>query len=351
MNHEYYIKRTLELASLGLGQTSPNPLVGCVIVKNGQIIGEGLHEKYGQSHAEINALKNCTESPEGATLYVNLEPCCHTDKQTPPCAQRLVQEKIKKVVICNLDPNPKVNGQGVTLLRGMGIEVEHGILKDAGEKLNEVFFYNQRAQSPFIHLKLASSLDGKIALPSGESKWITGEAARNYVHYLRSIHQGVIIGAETLRQDNPQLNVRLDLFKGVQPWRIIFTRSGNLPKDSKIFNDDHAHKTLVFSQSPLDLKLPTENIFRIKDIAEAFMILKEKKLMNLFLEGGATLASEFMKENRVQRVSYFINPSFLGSGKSALSDLNISRLMNRPKLIDLESQWFGEDLLISGRLQ
>jgi len=351
MNHEYYINRTFELASLGLGHTFPNPLVGCVIVKNGQIIGEGHHEKYGQGHAEINALKNCSESPEGATLYVNLEPCCHTDKQTPPCAQRLIQEKIKKVVICNLDPNPKVNGQGVSLLREKGIEVEHGILKDAGEKLNEVFFYNQRAQSPFIHLKLASTLDGRIALPSGESKWITGEGARNYVHYLRSIHQGVIIGAETLRQDNPQLNVRLDHFKAEQPWRIIFTRSGNLPKDSKIFTDDQAHKTIVFSESPLDLKLPSEHILRIKDISEALMILKEKKLMNLFLEGGATLASEFMKENRIQRVSYFINPSFLGSGKTALSGLNISQLKSRPKLINLESQWYGEDLLITGRLQ
>jgi len=156
MNDFDYIKQTFELARLGLGRTWPNPLVGSVIVKNNRVIGQGHHVQYGDAHAEINALKNCTESPEGSTLYVNLEPCCHTDKQTPPCAQRLIKEKIKKVVICNLDPNPKVNGQGVAILRQHGIEVEHGILEEEGEKLNEVFFFHQRSNSSFVHLKLRS---------------------------------------------------------------------------------------------------------------------------------------------------------------------------------------------------
>ena len=351
MNHDFFIRRTFELASLGIGKTSPNPLVGCVIVKNGRIIGEGFHEKYGQAHAEINALKNCTESPEGSTLYVNLEPCCHTEKQTPPCAQRLVQERIKKVVICNLDPNPKVNGQGVSILRQNGIEVEHGILEEEGEKLNEVFFFNQRSNSSFVHLKLASTLDGKIALPNGESKWITGEAARQHVHYLRSIHQGVIVGAETIRKDDPKLNVRLENFQGDQPWRIVFTHSGKLPKESQIFNDEISHKTLIFTHTPVVFNLPPENIMQIKDLSEAFYHLKERKLINLFIEGGATLASQFIQEKRVQRVSYFINPSFLGSGKSALGDLNITQLQLRPKLFNLESQWFGGDLMLSGRVQ
>jgi diaminohydroxyphosphoribosylaminopyrimidine deaminase/5-amino-6-(5-phosphoribosylamino)uracil reductase len=351
MNDFHYIKQTFELAKRGLGRTWPNPLVGSVIVKNNRVIGQGHHVQYGDAHAEINALNNCTESPEGSTLYVNLEPCCHTEKQTPPCAQRLIKEKIKKVVICNLDPNPKVNGQGVAILRQHGIEVEHGILEAEGEKLNEVFFFNQRSNSSFVHLKLASTLDGKIALPNGESKWITGEVARQHVHYLRSIHQGVIVGAETLRKDNPQLNVRLENFQGEQPWRIVFTQSGKLPKESQIFHDEISHKTLVFSHAPVDLKLPPENIMQIKDLSEAFGLLKERKLINLFIEGGATLASQFIQEKRVQRVSYFINPSFLGSGKSALGDLNITQLQLRPKLFNLESQWFGGDLMLSGRVQ
>lgn len=186
MTYETYIQRTFELAKRGLGKTWPNPLVGAVIVKNGKIIGEGYHKRHGLDHAEVDAIKNCTESPEGATIFVNLEPCCHTNKNTPPCAQRLIQEKIKKVVISNLDPNPLVNGQGIQLLKENGIEVEYGILSDLGEKLNEVFFFSQRNKAPFIHLKLASTLDGKISMPNGESKWITGPIAREYVHELRS---------------------------------------------------------------------------------------------------------------------------------------------------------------------
>lgn len=350
MKNEDYIRKTFELAKLGKGLTWPNPLVGAVIVKEGRIIGEGYHHQQGLDHAEVDALNNCSESAEGATIYVNLEPCCHTSKQTPPCAQRLIAEKIKKVVICNLDPNPLVNGQGVDLLRASGIEVEHGILSEEGERLNEVFFHSQRNKKPFIHLKLATSLDGKTALPSGESQWITGEKSRHYVHELRSLHQGIIAGAETVRTDNPKLNVRLPDYQGPQPYRIIFSRSGNLPPSAHLFSDELKHKTLIYTQSDLQFPFPTENIMRFGSLTEAMRDLFERKLINLFLEGGSNLAASFIKEGLVNRVSLFISPSFLGSGKNSLGDLGLTQLSERPFLTQTESRWIGEDLFISGRL-
>lgn len=333
MNHEFYIRRTFELARLGLGKTWPNPLVGALIVKEGRILAEGYHHQHGGAHAEADAFNNCQESPAGATVYVNLEPCCHTNKLTPPCAQRLIQEKVKKVVICNLDPNPAVNGKGVELLRSHGIEVEHGILAEEGEELNEVFFHAQRTRLPFVHLKLATTLDGKIALSNGESQWITGEKARQDVHRMRSHSQGIMVGAETIRQDNPKLNVRLPDYQGKQPTRIVFTRSNNLPKEAQIFTD--GGQTIVYSQGSLQ---------------EAMQDLFEKKYISLMLEGGACLASEFIRCGLVNRVSLYLNPSFLGSGKSALHDLGITQLNQRPFLKNMTTRLIENDLLISGRI-
>lgn len=350
MTDEDFIRKTFDLAKKGLGHNWPNPLVGSVIVKAGRIIGEGFHAKYGSDHAELSALKNCSESPEGATVYVNLEPCCHTNKQTPPCAQRLIHEKVKKVVICNLDPNPYVLGRGVELLKSHGIEVTHGILAEEGEKLNEVFFHAQRNKTPFVHLKMASTLDGKISLPSGESKWITQEAARTHVHELRSHHQGIMVGANTIRKDNPELNVRLPGFVGPQPYRIAFTLSGNIPEEAKLFNDKLKERTLVFTKTPLKLNIPSGNIFIIKSLEEAMQILFEKKLINLFLEGGAQLAGEFMKKQLINRVSLYLNPSFLGTGASTLSDIGVKLLNERPRLKEMESSFKGEDLYLTGRL-
>ncbi len=333
MNNEDLIKRTFELARLGLGTTWPNPLVGAVVVKNGRIIGEGFHRVKGSDHAEIDALKNSVESPEGATIYVNLEPCCHTNKSTPPCAQRLIQEKIKKVVICNLDPHPEVNGKGVELLRAHGIEVEYGILQEEGEKLNEVFFTSQRKRRPFIHLKAATTLDGKTAMPDGESQWITGPEAREYVHHLRSLHQGIIVGGETVRKDNPRLTVRLPEYQGHQPYRIVFTKSGNLPETSHLFTDEFKDRTLVYN----DIKVMLDDLFK-------------KGMINLMLESGPELSGAFIREGLVDRVSLFQNPSFLGEGKSLFGNLNIHGLKTRPRLTQVESRWIGEDHFLTGRL-
>ena len=328
-----YVLRTFELAKKGLGTTWPNPLVGCVIVKDGKVIAEGFHRKSGEAHAELDAINNAKESIKGATVYVNLEPCCHTNKKTPPCAQRLIQEGIAKVVIANLDPHPDVNGKGVELLRSAGIVVEHGIHADIGEELNEVFFTSQRNKIPFVHLKMASTLDGRIALPSGESQWITGELARKEVHIMRSQHQAVMVGGGTLRVDDPQLNVRLDNYTGEQPWRVIISRSGNLPKDRKVFTDALREKTLVF-KSPREA---LENLF-------------ERKIFSVLLEGGPCLAGEMMKENLIHRVSVFMNPSFLGDGPGNLGSFGLAKLNQRPKLKNIKTKMFGDDLMITGRI-
>jgi diaminohydroxyphosphoribosylaminopyrimidine deaminase/5-amino-6-(5-phosphoribosylamino)uracil reductase len=351
MTNEDFIRKTFELAKLGKGNTWPNPLVGAVVVKEGRIIGEGYHHQQGLHHAEIDALKNCSESPVGATIYVNLEPCCHTNKQTPPCAQRLITEKIKKVVICNLDPNPSVNGKGLELLKQNGIDVESGILSEEGERVNEAFFFAQRNKIPFVHLKLATTLDGMSAMPNGESQWITGDKSRQYVHELRSLHQGIIAGAGTIRADNPTLNVRLPDYNGRQPHRIIFTRTGELPHAAKVFTDELKQHTLIYTMNQLNFNFPSENIIRIGALEDAMNDLFSRKLINLFLEGGSDLAAAFIRENFVHRVSLFMNPSFLGTGKSALGDFGLTKLGERPVLKQIESRWIDGDLFISGRLK
>lgn len=350
MNSEDLIRRTFDLARRGLGATWPNPLVGAVIVKDGRIIAEGHHHRHGLDHAEVDALKNATESVEGATVYVNLEPCCHTNKLTPPCAQRLIAEKVKKVVICNLDPNPFVNGKGASLLREAGIEVEFGVLSEEGEALNEAFFHSQRNKKPFIHLKMATTLDGRIALPSGESQWITGERAREHVHLLRSHHQGIIVGAGTARKDNPKLTVRLPSYNGPQPWRIVFTESGNLDQELHLLSDELSEKTLVYTMKKPRFNHPATHVIEVTSLDEALRDLFERKLINLMLEGGSNLATSFLQAGLVNRVSLYLNPSFLGAGPSAIGDLGLEQLALRPKLKNTQSEWIGDDLYLTGRL-
>lgn len=345
-----HLRRTFELAKNGLGTTWPNPLVGCVIVKDGRVIAEGFHRRSGEAHAELDALNNATESVAGATVYVNLEPCCHTNKKTPPCAQRLIQEGVKKVVIANLDPNPDVNGKGVELLRAHGIEVEHGTHAELGEELNEVFFHAQRNKLPFVHLKMASTLDGKIAMKDGESRWITNEDSRRHVHLLRGQHQAVLIGANTLRMDNPRLTVRLPDYTGPQPWRIVFTNSGDLPSDRSLFQDELREKTLIYTRSPSKVDLPASQIVRVTSISEAMADLYRRRILSVFLEGGPALAAELLKEHFIQRVSVFLNPSFLGQGPSSLGDFGLTGLNQRPRLKNLRTKTFGDDLFLTGRI-
>lgn len=347
MIHEEYMKRALALATKANGENFPNPMVGAVIVKNGKIIGEGFHRKYGSHHAEVEAILSATESVEGADIYVTLEPCCHTNKQTPPCAQRLIKEKFKRVIIASLDPNPSVNGQGVKLLEDAGIEVTAGILESESEKINEVFFHAQRAKMPFINLKLAQSLDGKIALSSGESKWITSEEARHHAHSERAKHQAIIIGANTLRVDNPKLNVRLPDYQGAQPYRVVFTKTGHLDFTSNLFTDELKEKTIVYSMVAINTPLPAQNVVVINSLEDALHDLFSRKIINLYLEGGATLAGEFLKNKLINRLSLYLAPTILGEGLPSIKGLELNTLKERLDLENIQTQNVGRDIFLT----
>ena len=335
MEHADYMRQAMCLAQQAKGRTWPNPLVGCVMVKHGAVIAEGFHRQAGAAHAELEAIQNATESVEGATAYVNLEPCCHLEKRTPPCAQRLIAEGIKTVVIANVDPHPAVSGAGIALLREAGIEVITDVLAQEGELLNEVFFHNQRMQMPFVHLKLASTLDGKIAMADGQSQWITGETARLHAHRLRAEHMAIAVGAETIRLDNPQLNVRLPGYSGPQPLRLVFSRTGDLPNSATVFSDADAARTRLLVKPDLDALL-----------AELY----QQGIVNLLLEGGAGLASSFLAGGHVQRISHYLNPSYLGQGKSALDDYGLKDLSRRIHLKHVEYSPLGADFHITGRV-
>ena len=218
MNDEYYMKLAISLAQKGCGYVSPNPMVGAVIVKNGRIIGRGYHKRFGGNHAEINALKNAVEDVAASTLYVTLEPCCHEGK-TPPCIDSIVEHKIARVVIGTIDPNPLVSCQGINYLQSLGIEVKIGVLENNCRKLNEVFFHFMKTGLPFVTIKYAQTLDGRIATATGESQWISSEASLKYTHQLRASHDAILVGAGTVIKDNPELKVRL--VRGRNPLRVI----------------------------------------------------------------------------------------------------------------------------------
>jgi diaminohydroxyphosphoribosylaminopyrimidine deaminase/5-amino-6-(5-phosphoribosylamino)uracil reductase len=247
----------------------------------------------------------------------------------------LIRAGIARVVIANIDPNPAVSGGGIALLRQAGIEVITDVLAEDGERLNEVFFHQQRTGLPFVHLKLASTLDGRIAMPDGQSQWITGEAARTHAHQLRAEHDAIAIGAGTLRSDNPRLTVRLPGFERPQPQRIIFSRSGKLPTDAHVFTDADAARTRVFAGTPLP---------------EALAMLAEDGICNLLLEGGAGLAASFLQAGLVQRVSHYLNPSYLGDGLPALAAYGLTELSHRLHLKHVEYSPLGDDLVLTGRL-
>lgn len=335
MEHADYMRQAMRLALQAKGQTWPNPLVGCVIVKHGEVLAEGFHFKAGQAHAERDAINNANGSVSGATLYVNLEPCCHSNKRTPPCAHLLIAEGIKTVVIANQDPHPEVSGRGITMLREAGIEVITDVLAQEGELLNEVFFHNQRTQKPFVHLKLASTLDGKIAMSNGESQWITGQAARQHGHQLRAEHMAIAVGAQTIRQDNSRLTVRLPSYTGAHPIRLIFSHSGNLPESAHVFNDEYSARTRIYGNRPLS------------DVLDE---LYQQGIVNILLEGGAGLASAFLADGYVQRISHYLNPSYLGQGKSALDDYGLMDLSQRIHLKHVEYTALGEDFHLTGRV-
>lgn len=326
MAEEQFMKRAIELAKQGAGWTAPNPLVGAVVVKNGRVIGEGYHRKYGELHAERNALAACTEDPAGATLYVTLEPCCHYGK-TPPCTEIIIEKKIAKVVIGSRDPNPKVAGKGARILREHGIEVVEDYMREACDALNPVFFHYITTKTPYVVLKFAMTLDGKIATRTGASKWITGEAARNHVHQLRGRYAGILAGIGTVLADDPMLNCRID--GAHQPLRIILDSHLRIPMGSRLVRSAKEYPLLIVcNESTRDREEGTNRIQKLEeagakvwtlpeknghpDLNVLMQRLSEEKIDSVLIEGGGTVNEAALKAHIVHHVYAYIAPKIFG---------------------------------------
>ena len=326
MAEEQFMKRAIELAKQGVGWTAPNPLVGAVVVKNGRVIGEGYHRKYGELHAERNALAACTEDPAGATLYVTLEPCCHYGK-TPPCTEIIIEKKIAKVVIGSRDPNPKVAGKGARILREHGINVVEDYMREACDALNPVFFHYISTKTPYVVLKFAMTLDGNIATRTGASKWITGEAARNHVHQLRGRYAGILAGIGTVLADDPMLNCRID--GAHQPLRIILDSHLRIPMGSRLVRSAKEYPLLIVcNESTRDREEGTNRIQKLEEAGAKVWTLPEKnghpdlnvlmqrlgeeKIDSVLIEGGGTVNEAVLKAHIVHHVYAYIAPKIFG---------------------------------------
>jgi diaminohydroxyphosphoribosylaminopyrimidine deaminase/5-amino-6-(5-phosphoribosylamino)uracil reductase len=354
---EQFMQHALDLAKKGRGTTSPNPMVGAVVVKRGKIMGEGYHQIAGGPHAEIIALKQAGKNSKGADIYVTLEPCSHYGK-TGPCTEAIIEAGIKRVVYAVQDPNPVVKGNGARRLKKSGIVVVGDLLKAEATELNEAYFHYHAAKRPFVILKTAQTLDGYIATRNGESQWITGTEARKQTHMLRSEVDAVIVGAGTVRTDDPKLTVRA--VKGRNPYRIVLTESGNIPTHAALLAENSDMKTIVATSETGAKKLHTAaekaNLILWKiaqrkqgglDLSDFLTKAGEFGMRSLLLEGGATLATSFWKAGLVDKYIAMIAPSILGTGMPVIGDLGISRLDKRVELSRMSVSKAGTDYLFS----
>ena len=360
LNDEYYMKKALQLARRGLGKTSPNPMVGAVIVRDGQIIGQGYHRQYGGPHAEVEAVQDAGGDINGGTLYVTLEPCCHHGKKTPPCLDMLLQYDLKRVVIGVLDPNPSVNGKSVEALRQRGIETTVGVRSEECDQLNEVFFKWVKTGMPFITLKYAQSIDGKIAATGGDSKWISSEPSLGFAHKLRGMHDAVMVGIGTILADDPQLTVRR--VKGRSPLRVILDRELRIPQDSRILQDQDIAPTTIATTSKADsvklsfLRKMDVDVLVIKedekgmiDLEVLFKKLGEMNVSSVLVEGGSGIATSLIKQNLVDKFIFVVAPKIMGKGIEAVGDLGIHSVSNSIKLTFRRTYRSGSDFIIEAR--
>ena len=360
MIKEEYMRRAIELAKRATGFTNPNPLVGVVIVKEDRIIGEGYHEKCGQLHAERNAFASLKESAEGATLYVTLEPCCHYGK-TPPCTEAIVENKIARVVIGSRDPNPLVAGKGVRFLREHGIEVIEDYLREECDRINPVFFHYITTKMPYVAMKYAMTLDGKIASFSGDSKWVTGERAREHTHFLRKKYRGILVGIGTVIADDPMLNCRIE--NGVDPVRIVCDSHLQIPLECQLVKTAKDIETIVCYAEENEEKqkaLMEAGVQLIKaekdgqvDLEKLMMELGSMEIDSVLVEGGGAIHGSFLTSGLVQKVYCYIAPKMIG-GKDALSPVlgkGIEKMSDAVEITDVTVQNFGSDICVSGHMK
>ena len=363
--NDTYMQRALDLANLAWGDTSPNPMVGAVIVKNGRIIGEGYHLYAGADHAEVMALKQSTEDVRGSELYVTLEPCCHQGR-TPPCSQAVIQAGIKKVYIAIQDSNPKVAGQGIHQLRAAGIDVEVGLLSKPAEILNEGFLHFHRTGKPFVILKVGQTLDGKIATATGESKWITGPESRQRVQHIRAGVDAILAGSETILKDNPELIVHSERKYHHQPIRIILDTRGRLTPEYTVFQKtDTAPQTywVIGPNVPFAkikemenrgvVVIPTGTLNGHIDLTKLMDTLGQMHIQSILVEGGAGIHGAFMDAGLVHKAVFFIAPVIMG-GTAALSSIGGTGVPNLKSIYSLEhihTESLGKDVMMEGYLK
>ena len=360
-NDEYYMQSAIKLARKGKGYVSPNPLVGAVIVKNGRIIGQGYHKLYGGHHAEVNAIKNAREDVAGATLYVNLEPCCHEGK-TPPCVESIIKNKIGKVVLGSIDSNPLVSCGGLNYLQSQGIEVKTGVLEKECRNLNEIFFHYMETGMPFVTVKYAQTFDGRIATATGQSQWISSEAAQKFAHQLRTGHDAILVGAQTVIQDNPELTVRH--VRGRNPLRVVVDSGLRIPSQAKILQNQSSAKTLVATvKTSADAQYKRiaatgAEIVTVKkdkqgnvDLKELLKKLAAREISSVLVEGGAQIITSVLKNNLATRLITIIAPKIIGRGIEAVGDLQISDLKYAKQLSFQIIKRLGPDIMIDSRLR
>jgi len=360
MNDSAYMQLALQLAQKGCGFVSPNPMVGAVIVKNEHIIGRGYHERYGEAHAERNALASCTEDPAGATMYVTLEPCCHHGKQ-PPCVDAIIEAGIRRVVIGSADPNPLVAGKGVTILRNHGILVTEHVLEDKCNELNYVFFHFIQTKQPYVVMKYAMTLDGKIATYTGASKWITGKEARTYVHKQRHRYRAIMVGVETILADDPLLTCRIE--NGRNPIRIICDSRLRTPLNSQIVQtakevptilatccQDH-EKQMAYEHAGCRIFVTDEEHGHV-NLTTLIQRLGEEGIDSILLEGGATLNWSALQSGIVQKIEAFIAPKLFGgaTAKTPVSGTGFPTPADGICLKNYHILTLGEDILIEGEV-
>ncbi|MFW6286665.1 MAG: bifunctional diaminohydroxyphosphoribosylaminopyrimidine deaminase/5-amino-6-(5-phosphoribosylamino)uracil reductase RibD [Candidatus Sumerlaeota bacterium] len=357
-----YMRRVLELAEKGRGTTSPNPMVGAILVRDDAIIGEGYHQRAGLPHAEVEALQDAGGDTAGATLYVNLEPCCHQGR-TPPCTEQIIEAGIERVVMAMLDPNPLMAGNGFKRLQNAGIEVDCGCLVGAARHLNEAFITYHLRKRPFIIAKWAMTLDGRTSTQTGDSRWISNDKSRKSVHEIRSSVDAIAVGVGTIFFDNPHLTVRLDDYSREQPRRIIFDGGLRVPRGARCF-DPPGDAIVVCSPTASQERqkrledeghtvLRAKGQGRIVHLASAMEMLAEMGIQSILIEGGRQLHTSLIREKLIDKVQVFVGPKLIGGAASTspLQGLGISKMNQAIDLKNVSLKSFGTDAYLEGYIQ
>jgi diaminohydroxyphosphoribosylaminopyrimidine deaminase / 5-amino-6-(5-phosphoribosylamino)uracil reductase len=359
VNDELYMRQALKLARGGLGKSSPNPMVGAVIVKGSRVIARGYHHAYGLPHAEVDALKRAKGSVAGATLYVTLEPCRHFGK-TPPCTDAIIKSKIARVVIGMLDPDPRMQGESVKLLKKHRIKTTVGVLESDCRALNEKYIKQRTTGIPFVTLKWAQTLDGRIATAKGSSRWIASPESQKLAHQLRAVNDSILVGVGTVIKDNPELTTRL--VKGRNPLRVVLDSALRIPLAAKVLQNQDKAKTLVVATSRANkqrlaalqkmsvevLIVPPDKHGRV-DLAALLKALGERDITSLLVEGGGEVITSFLRLNLVDRFVVIIAPKILGKGTDAVRDLNITDLAKAYSLTFDKVSKTGVDIVLEGK--